>query len=175
MESKLKVTLLEHTPNPEKVIAAAAKLCYSHSDAATLYDNLTDEKAEEFLQRLTDLGHASPTEHATFTFAIDGISRCCSMQLIRHRLASYSQQSQRYVNAEDFNYIIPPAIAEDANYKSYFENMMSKLNEAYNSLQQALQQKYINEGMTASVAEKKQTKMRATSSPMPQKQRSWSQ
>lgn len=85
----MKVTLITHTPEPEKVIASAAKLCYSSSDIETLMDGLTAEKIETFIKKLTDLGHQSPLEHCTFTFGIEGVSRALSHQLVRHRLASY--------------------------------------------------------------------------------------
>ena len=92
-----KVTLLTHTPEPEKIIAAAAKLCYSAAEINHLLDNLTEEKTEKFLQRLVDLGHESPIEHVTFTFGIEGVSRALLAQITRHRIASFSVQSQRYV------------------------------------------------------------------------------
>lgn len=103
----MKVTLIAHTPEPEKVIAAAAKLCYSASDINTLMNGLTPEKVESFLEMLTNMGHESPIEHISFTFGIEGISRACSHQLVRHRLASYSQKSQRYVNEDGFEYVVP--------------------------------------------------------------------
>lgn len=106
----MKVTLLNHTPNPEETIAMAAKLCYSPSEIEDLKNGLTKEKTEKFIDRLVKLGHESPLEHVTFTFGIEGISRACSHQLVRHRIASYSQQSQRYVDGENFDYVIPPAI-----------------------------------------------------------------
>lgn len=108
----MKVTLLNHTPNPEETIAMAAKLCYSASEIEDLKNGLTEEKIEKFIDRLVKLGHESPFEHVTFTFGIEGISRSCSHQLVRHRIASYSQQSQRYVDAEDFEYVTPLSIRE---------------------------------------------------------------
>ena len=93
----LNVKLIACTPDPEKTIAAAAKICYSSSDAATIMEGLTPEKTEGFLEMLTEIGHASPIEHASFTFAIEGVSRSLLAQITRHRIASYSVQSQRYV------------------------------------------------------------------------------
>ena len=108
-EAKLKVILLRHTPEPEGTVAMAAKLCYSPTDIETLKDKIAARDQHEFVRRLMRMGHQSPIEHASFTFAIEGISRACSHQLVRHRLASYSQQSQRYVNeSEGFDYIVPP-------------------------------------------------------------------
>ena len=106
-----KVTLLTHTPEPEKIIAAAAKLCYSAAEINHLLDNLTEEKTEKFLQRLVDLGHESPIEHVTFTFGIEGVSRALLAQITRHRIASFSVQSQRYVKENHFEYVTPPEIA----------------------------------------------------------------
>ena len=94
----MRVELIAHTPNPEKVVAAAAKLCYSSSNAVDIMDNLTDDKVEKFLDMLSGLGHDSPTEHVTFTFAIEGVSRALLAQFTRHRIASYSVKSQRYVS-----------------------------------------------------------------------------
>ena len=90
----IKVTLLAHTPDPEQTVAMAAKLCYSPSGIEDIRDGLTEEKTASFINMLSDLGHASPTEHASFTFGIEGISRACSHQLVRHRIASYSQKSR---------------------------------------------------------------------------------
>lgn len=110
----MKVTLLNHTPNPEETIAMAAKLCYSASEIEDLKNGLTEEKIEKFIDRLVKLGHESPFEHVTFTFGIEGISRSCSHQLIRHRIASYSQQSQRYVDGENFDFVTPPSIQKSS-------------------------------------------------------------
>ena len=105
------VRLIAHTPEPEKVVAAAAKLCYSDAHITDLLDGLDEEKTAKFLTMLSDLGHASPIEHASFTFGIEGVSRTLLAQITRHRIASFSVQSQRYVSlAENFNYIMPPAI-----------------------------------------------------------------
>ena len=95
------VRLIAHTPEPEKVVAAAAKLCYSDAHITDLLDGLTEEKTAKFLTMLSDLGHASPVEHASFTFGIEGVSRTLLAQITRHRIASFSVQSQRYVRLED--------------------------------------------------------------------------
>jgi thymidylate synthase (FAD) len=129
-----KVYLLEHTPAPEKVIAAAAKLCYSKSDAMNLMDNLTEEKADEFVNMLNNIGHASPFEHVTFSFSIEGISRACSHQIVRHRIASYSQQSQRYVKLDQFKYVIPPTISKDPIACAEFEKHMEQSQATYDKL-----------------------------------------
>ena len=109
----MKVQLIAHTPNPEKVVAAAAKLCYSNAQIDTLLDGLTEEKSKEFVTMLSSLGHESPTEHVSFTFAIEGVSRALLAQITRHRIASYSVQSQRYVNLKQFEFVTPPEVAAD--------------------------------------------------------------
>ena len=102
------VRLIAHTPEPEKVVAAAAKLCYSDAHITDLLDGLTEEKTAKFLTMLSDLGHASPIEHASFTFGIEGVSRTLLAQITRHRIASFSVQSQRYVRLDDFRYVVHP-------------------------------------------------------------------
>ena len=112
----MKVNLLSHTPNPEKLVAAAARLCYSNKEVSEIMDNFTEEKIDKFINKLIDLGHESPLEHVSFTFGIEGISRACSHQLVRHRIASYSQKSQRYVKENNFYYVKPSTIgAFEAN------------------------------------------------------------
>ena len=127
------VTLITHTPEPEKVIASAAKLCYSSSDVESLMNDLTTEKVENFIKKLMDLGHQSPLEHCSFTFGIEGISRACSHQLVRHRLASYSQKSQRYVKEGQFEYITPKTIEEDDMLYLEYIRLMKSIQTFYNS------------------------------------------
>ena len=127
----MKVTLITHTPEPEKVIASAARLCYSSSDIESLMDGLTSDKVESFIKKLTDLGHQSPLEHCTFTFGIEGVSRALSHQLVRHRIASYSQKSQRYVKEGQFEYIVPPTITENQADINVYESFMRHCQEAY--------------------------------------------
>lgn len=95
------VRLIAHTPEPEKVVAAAAKLCYSDAHITDLLDGLDEEKTAKFLTMLSDLGHASPIEHASFTFGIEGVSRTLLAQITRHRIASFSVQSQRYESSSE--------------------------------------------------------------------------
>lgn len=132
------VELLSHTPDPEKVIATAAKLCYSSSDIGSLYDGLTPEKSAEFIDKLIGMGHASPVEHISFTFGIEGISRACSHQLVRHRIASYSQQSQRYVNMDKFAYVTPQSIQNDDYATQLYDSTMSLLTKRYKELHDVL-------------------------------------
>ena len=93
----MEVKLINYTPEPEKTVAAAARLCYSSSGIEKLLEGLGQENTSAFLAKLISMGHESPFEHVSFTFGIEGISRNLSHQLVRHRLASYSQKSQRYV------------------------------------------------------------------------------
>src|SRR5664279_146838 len=142
MESRLKVILLEHTPNPEAVVAMAAKLCYSPSDIESLKEKTAAKDQKQFVEKLMEIGHMSPIEHASFTFAVEGISRACSHQLVRHRLASYSQQSQRYVSEEaGFDFIIPPSIKKDGELSRYFRDFMNKAQEAYSHIVSRLNEK----------------------------------
>jgi len=138
----MKVQLLTHTPNPEKIVAAAAKLCYSNAEIDTLMEGLTQEKAEEFVQMLATLGHESPTEHASFTFAIEGVSRSLLAQITRHRMATFSVQSQRYVQLDNFDYVLPPAIAEDEEATLLFEQTMQEEAKAYEKLTAILKEKH---------------------------------
>lgn len=151
----LKVKLIQHTPEPEKTIAAAAKLCYSAVGIDEVMDKLTDESTEKFLNMLMSYGHASPIEHVSFTFAVEGVSRSLTHQLVRHRIASYSQQSQRYVKLEQFEYIVPPAIENDEVAKEIFIKSMKESQKAYDEISLRLKEKYIEDGVSERAAEKK--------------------
>lgn len=120
-EVKPKVRLLAYTKNPEKLIAAAIRQCYSKYGAFFLFEKIPKEKREKLIAQVVKSGHTSTIEHANFTFAIEGISRACSHELVRHRIASYSQQSQRYVSPkEGFNFIVPGQIKTKKNlYQKY--------------------------------------------------------
>lgn len=151
----LKVKLIEYTPNPEKVIASAAKLCYSAVGIDEIEENLQGEKATKFLNMLMSYGHESPIEHVSFTFAVEGVSRSLTHQLVRHRLASYSQQSQRYVKLSQFQYIVPPEIKKDEEAKKIYIEAMENSQEAYNKLVDILKNNHIKNGMNSPAAEKK--------------------
>lgn len=135
------VVLLAHTPEPEKVVAAAAKLCYSNTGAKDLSEHLDSEAVSKFLTILSDLGHESPIEHMSFTFAVEGVSRVLTHQLVRHRIASYSQQSQRYVRLGAFEYVTPPEIAADETATEIFNKSMADAQVAYNQLVDLLKTK----------------------------------
>ena len=148
----MEVKLLTYTQNPEKIVAAAAKLCYAKSDIATLMDGLTDEKVCLFLNKLSDLGHQSPTEHASFTFGIEGVSRSFLAQISRHRLASLSVQSQRYVDMTYAGFVMPEEFADDEPASKTFEDAVGYALESYEELRKYLTVRYIQSGMDAKAA-----------------------
>lgn len=133
----MKIKILAHTPNPERVIALAGKLCYSQVGIDELNDKISDEQVEKFINKLSDMGHMSPFEHASFTFAIEGISRNCSHQIVRHRLASFSQQSQRYVKMKG-EYVVPPYIYWHEELLLEFNHALEDADKAYNKLVEGL-------------------------------------
>lgn len=151
----MKVELISYTQNPEKVIASAGKLCYSNSDIDTLMSNLTEESINKFINLLTDLGHESPIEHVSFTFGIEGISRSLLAQITRHRIASFSVQSQRYVKVKNIEYITPPAIKCDDKLNDLYDETIKNLVGVYQYLADELQAKYVADGMDIKSAEKK--------------------
>lgn len=131
----MKVSLINYTPDPEKTVAAAARLCYSPVGAEKILDDFSEKEVELFIEKLIEMGHMSPVEHVSFTFAIEGVSRVLSHQLVRHRVGvSYSQKSQRYVKEDQFEYIIPPSVAKDEKTKRLFEEKMADIQRAYNEL-----------------------------------------
>ena len=133
----MRVQLLSYTPDPEQVAAAAARLCYSSSDIVQLMERSRDDHAA-LLAKILDLGHFSVLEHASFSFGIEGISRACSHQLVRHRIASYSQQSQRYVAVrERFAAVMPPTIAAHAELAGRFESFLDDCHALYGDLMAA--------------------------------------
>ena len=135
------VEVLTHTAGPEPTVAMAARLCYSSRDIGELRDDLGESEARELLEKLLSMGHLSALEHAQFTFGIQGISRACSHQLVRHRLASYSQQSQRYVRLKQVQAVVPPSIAERPGAAAEFN---AKLEELW-----ALYARWVDEGIPA--------------------------
>ncbi len=132
----MKVTLLQHTPDPETTVALAARLCYSAASIGDLRERLSSSDVAAFLEKIMSLGHQSVLEHVSFTFGIEGISRACSHQLVRHRLASYSQQSQRYVTfrGDDFPLVVPDSIAGSRAREEIFGRAMQACAEAYREL-----------------------------------------
>jgi len=129
------VRLLNHTPDPERAIAAAARLCYAPVGAAELLEVMSDEAVRKVLKTIITSGHTSALEHASYTFAIDGVSRALTHQLVRHRLASYNQQSQRYVTyAEEPSFVVPPSVAGDPVAAGAFATATRAAFDAYRGL-----------------------------------------
>lgn len=155
----MKVRLIAHTPQPEKVVAAAAKLCYAHAGVDDLLDGLDEAKSREFVNRLAALGHESPTEHASFTFAIEGVSRSLLAQITRHRIASYSVQSQRYVRLDDFAYVTPPEIEGDEQASAAFHEAMRAEAENYENIAALLKDGHVRRLMQQGKDEKTATKL----------------
>jgi thymidylate synthase (FAD) len=138
----LKVELLRHTYDPQELVALGAKLCYFGADLEELKKGIAAKDQSAFIRKLVDMGHASPVEHASFTFGIQGVSRALLAQITRHRLASFSVQSQRYVGkkgSDTFDYIMPPAIAalgEEAQKE--YARQMDTMQQWYNGWCEAL-------------------------------------
>lgn len=158
----MKVEIIAHTPDPDLLIAQAAKLCYSKVGVDEIKEKLDKEATEKFIKMLMGFSHVSPLEHVSFTFAVEGVSRTLSHQLVRHRIASYSQQSQRYVELNNFEYIVPPKIAKNKEALKIFKETMENDKEAYRKISELLikdnAQKYIVEGMEEEKAKKSATK-----------------
>ncbi|MFY9385365.1 MAG: FAD-dependent thymidylate synthase [Dethiobacteria bacterium] len=131
---RMHVELIAWTPNPERTVAAAARLCYSPASAAEIARAMSPEKTRSFVKKLVEMGHQSPLEHVSFTFAIDGVSRALSHQLVRHRIASYSQKSQRYVDEKGFTWIMPPSIEKSPKAKEIFEKQIESIRRCYAEL-----------------------------------------
>lgn len=139
----MNVVLLERTSNAESLIYASFRQCYSSVFVADIWPKLLSgevlrEKQEELIENTLKSGHVTPVEHVKFTFAVDGISRSLTHQLVRHRIASYSQQSQRYVDSNKFKYIIPPSINSNEKTRKKFEEAMRYLDQTYKELQEEL-------------------------------------
>jgi len=141
----LHVELLDFSQNALAIIYAACRQCYSAGFAGQIFaDGLKDPaKQEEFVRQVVSSGHESPLEHVKFTFAVEGVSRALTHQLVRHRMASYSQQSQRYVKESDFDYIVPPSIEMDEEMKSEYMHTMQEIQGSYTRLLKAFEKKGI--------------------------------
>jgi thymidylate synthase (FAD) len=150
----MKVALITHTPIPEKVVASAAKLCYSSATIDTLMEGLTDEKSAAFVDMLAEIGHESPIEHATFTFGVEGVSRSLLAQLTRHRMASYSVQSQRYVREKMFDYVLPPEIEAIPEAAAEYRQAMEEDQAHYDRLTAILKDKHLKDMLDSGMDEK---------------------
>ena len=145
METTLKVKLISHTMNPELVVATAGKLCYSPSNIDDLMEKQTPESIEKFVNMITSIGHGSVLEHTSFTFGIEGVSRSLTHQLVRHRIASYSQQSQRYVKETQFEYVIPQDIKNNPILAQSYKNHMEDSQRLYDDIVDKLIYDYVND------------------------------
>lgn len=140
----MKVTLIDYPNNADYKAYCAARVCYSDKGFEDIWDSTVksspqfedpeNDNALKLLQGIVKAGHGSVLEHCCFTFSIEGISRACSHQLVRHRIASYSQQSQRYVKGDKFGYVIPPEIEKSGGLKKAFEDHMKNTMVLYNAL-----------------------------------------
>ncbi len=132
----LNVKLLDVTENALALIYCACRQCYAEQFAGDIFDQIKDDDVKQaaFIKKIISSGHESPLEHVKFTFAIEGVSRALTHQLVRHRLASYSQQSMRYVKEKDFDYIIPPTIEKNQEAKNEFEELMNAIQQSYTKL-----------------------------------------
>ncbi len=129
----MNVKLIGSTPNPEKIPAMAGMLTHSKSKPEDL-EKAPEKRLNAVLKEVLKLGHTSVIEHTSFTFAISDVSRSLTHQLVRHRIASYAQQSQRYVNLTEPNYVTPPKIAKDKKMKKAYGETMKNIWEQYNNL-----------------------------------------
>ena len=160
-ETKTQVSLLAYTQTvngqgPEAVVALAGKLCYSKADILSLREKLSEEDIKKFINRLSSYKHYSPFEHANFTFGIEGISRTCSHQIVRHRTGKYSQQSQRYVNLDSsFEFIIPEEIMDCEEAIEIYKDSIYRDYDAYKNITISLVNKYVSNGMDEKSATKK--------------------
>jgi len=129
----MNVKLIGFTPDPEKIPAMAAKLTHSKTKPENL-GKTSNKELKAILEQVVNLGHTSVVEHASFTFAISDVSRSLTHQLVRHRIASFSQQSQRYVNLNEPNYVTPPKIAKNKQMKKAYDQTMKMIWKEYNKL-----------------------------------------
>ena len=150
----MRVTLIAHTPQPEHLLASAARLCYSPASIGDVMEGLTEEKTAAFVDMLAEIGHESPIEHVSFTFGIEGVSRSLLAQLTRHRIASFSVQSQRYVREKMFEYVVPPEIEAIPEAAEEYRRAMEEDQRHYESLTALLKEKHLKEKLAAGMEEK---------------------
>lgn len=153
LKSKPNVVLLERSQNATELVYASFRQCYSKEFVAKIWPKLLNgeisaSQKTSLIEETLKSGHVTPIEHVKFTFAVDGISRSLSHQLVRHRIASYSQQSQRYVDANQFEYITPPSVERNEKANEKFKETMKYLDNSYKEIQELL----INDGRTKSQA-----------------------
>lgn len=131
----LEVKLLEMSERPLALLYVAYRQCYASRWAGDMWEeDVSEDRKDAFLREMMRSGHESPLEHVKFTFAVEGVSRALTHQLVRYRVASYSQQSQRYVDMRQFGYVIPPSIAGDDALQAEFERCMDDIQRSYQKL-----------------------------------------
>jgi len=135
-KAEMRVYLVGSTSDPEKVVGVAIRRCYSDKPVTGLLETVTPEKRGELIRMVESVGHTSTTEHTLFTVAVEGISRIATHQLVRHRLASYSQESQRYVDLskKPLVYIMPPSIEKRPKAAKLFAERMNQAEKDYKDL-----------------------------------------
>lgn len=131
----MRVKLLAYTQNADAICAAAGKSCYSEKASMDLVDEGDPAKV---LGKIVGMGHHSVIEHASFTFSVEGVSRSLTHQLVRHRIASFSQQSQRYVPLNEPTFVTPHTVEEDPDLKKIYDDTMKTIWEAYSKLQEKI-------------------------------------
>ncbi len=135
MANDLKVKLLRYTADAERLCGAAASTSTQSGSPSELFAQMDEETAKRLIKRVTGYGHGSVIEHASFTFGIEGVSRAMTHQLVRHRIASYTQQSQRYVTYDTLeSYVTPPSISENAEACRVFGETLEHVSETYRML-----------------------------------------
>lgn len=161
----MKVKLISYTAFPQNLVSVAARLCYSEKEIDKVVEKTTNENAEKFVENLLDFGHESPIEHVSFTFAVEGVSRALLAQITRHRIASFSVRSQRYVSEENFSFVTPPEIENDEEAREVFLDFIKNSKDCYNKLLKILtkknKEKLVKCGVNEEVAEKKAVKKAA--------------
>lgn len=132
----MEVKLIAYTPNPDRVCAAAAFTSWKKKSTKNLFEELSPKEADDFLRKVIGFGHTSVTEHASFTFSVQGVSRACTHQLVRHRIASYTQQSQRYVKftPEEIKYVTPKEIEKKPELKRKYDKMIVEIAKFYKEM-----------------------------------------
>ncbi len=135
----MKVRLLSYTKDAEDLCAAAAQSCYSNKPASELLNGMGKKNPDRILENIVGMGHHSVIEHAVYTFSVEGVSRALTHQLVRHRIASFSQQSQRYVSMGHAEYIMPPSIKKDERAEGEFRELMDRIWDVYRDLSKTVE------------------------------------
>ena len=131
----MKVKLLRYTTDAELLCGAAALTSSQSGNPSEILEKIDEETAKRIIRRVTGYGHVSVLEHASFTFSVEGVSRAMTHQLVRHRIASYTQQSQRYVTYDTLEkYVTPSSIAENVEAKKIFDETLEEISTTYRQL-----------------------------------------